>query len=476
MNRRRLLLISCSLGLATVASTTTRAAPPDDGAAEQVVGAFERDEDLARVRAGGATLSRGSGGRAPDGEGWLVATGAEGDPPPPISVVFELAPGADLSAHDGLALAVRARLPERGRPARLQLRALNAAGAPLFQRRMSDALRGWSGRNESFARWRWDDLVGRWSDVRAIELVAEGALALEVDHVRLLAGTRGARSALPETAWLDGLAFPDSSSAARPWVREAGALRVVGPPSAPPDEALERSLARLRPLSVWLDRVAAAAVRPLDDAPVSLFVLPDRRAFDAFFLRVGQEWRVAVGLAPMSGYTLQDFCAVTHDPALGLDRPVIIHEATHALVARRLRLPPGSARAGWLHEGLANYVQLALHPSTFDLRQWRRAFVRGVSQEGLFRPLSEVVDARVSADRYPQLASLVAFLDAERPGWIGALARGLADGQTTAAALASLKSSVAALEADWLAWGRMTYGSPDVLEGGRHFPVPPEWR
>lgn len=475
MNRRRLLLISCSLGLATFASTTTRAVPPD-GAAEQVVGAFERDEDLARVRAGGATLSRGSGGRAPDGEGWLVATGAAGDTTTTISVVLELAPGTDLSAHDGLALAVRARLPERGRPARLQLRALNAAGAPLFQRRMSDALRGWSGRSEPFARWRWGDLVGRWSDVRAIELLAEDALALEVDHVRLLAGSRGARSALPETAWLDGLAFPDSSAAARPWVREAGALRVVGPPSAPPDEALERSLARLRPLSVWVDRVAAAAVRPIDDAPVTLLVLPDRRAFDAFFMRVGQEWRVPVGSAPMSGFTLQDFCAVTHDPALGLDRPVLLHEAAHALVARRLRLPTGSARAEWLHEGLASYLQLALHPSTFDLRLWRRAFVGGVSPDGLFRPLSAVVDARVSSDRYPQLASLVAFLDAERPGWIGALARGLADGQTTATVLASLKSSVAALEADWLAWGRMTYGSPDVLEGGRHFPVPPEWR
>lgn len=469
--------MSCSLAAAAVvAATSTRArgAPPD-GAAEVVLGAFERDDDVTRVRAAGATLSRGSGARAPDGEGWLVAAGT-GAAVSTITVVFDLPPGVDLLGHDGLALAVRARLPERGRPAQLRMRALDAAGVSLFKRHMSDALRGWSGRVEAFHSWRWDERAGRWSDVRAIELVATGALGLEVDQVRLLAGSRGARSALADAAWLDALAFPDTSSAARPWSRAAGPFRLVGPASAPPDEAVERTLARLRALPTWLDRVAGDAVRPTDDGPLHVFVLPDRGAFGAFFVRIGAAWRVPVAPPTAAGYTLQDLCAVAHDPALGLDRPVVIHEATHVLVSRRLRLMCGHPPHDWLQEGLASYVQFALHPGSFDLRAWRRAFKRGVSSDGLFRPLREVVQARLSMERYPQVASLVAFLDAERPGWLGALARGLADGQTTEAVLKALGSSLEAVEAEWLGWGRATYASPDVLERGRHFPMPPEWR
>lgn len=449
------------------------AGPParaqDEG--EVLLAGFEDAAELTAVTATGGALAL-ERGRAPEGEGWLVATAA-----PPGGVVAVRFAAADLARHDGLAFHVRARLADGARPARLRLRALDAQGVELFQRRLSDALRGWSQRREPFAHWRWGDRVGRWADVRALEVEATGAVALELDHVRLLPGARGERSALPDPAWLAQLASPGDAA---PWTHDVGPFRLVGPPAlAPalssPAGALERAAARLTPLAAWLDRVAPEALRPIDDGPVVVAILPDAAAYGAFFARLGAAWRVVIAPPRGAGYAVQDLCAIVHDTAQGLDRPVIAHEATHALVARRLRLVPGDPRHAWLQEGLANYIQLCLHPESFELRAWRRAFIAGVKDDGLFRPLRAVVDGGVSPERYAQLASLVGFLLAERPGWVGALARGLADREPVADVLARLGSSLEQLEADWVAWGRATYGTPAAIEAGRHFPLPREW-
>lgn len=436
----------------------------DEG--EVLLAGFEDAAELTAVTATGGALAL-ERGRAPEGEGWLVATAA-----PPGGVVAVRFAAADLAGHDGLAFHVRARLADGARPARLRLRALDAQGVELFQRRLSDALRGWSQRREPFAHWRWGDRVGRWADVRALEVEATGAVALELDHVRLLPGARAERSASPDPVWLTGLGFPDAAAA--PWTRDAGPLRLVGPPAVPADAALERALARLRPIGAWLDRVAGDAVRPVDDGPVLVLLLPDAAAYAGFFARLGAAWRIVIA-PPAGGFAVQDVCAVVHDPALGLERPVVAHEATRALVARRLRLSPAEPRHAWLHEGLAAYVALSLHPGAFELRAWRRAFIAGPKDDGVLRPLRGLLDGRVGPERHPQLASLVAFLVAERPGWVGALARGLADGEAAATVLARLGSGPEQLEADWVAWGRATYGTPAAIEAGRHFPLPREW-
>lgn len=80
----------------------------------------------------------------------------------------------------------------------------------------------------------------------------------------------------------------------------------------------------------------------------------------------------------------------------------------------------------------------------------------------------------MTPERQAQAASLVGFLVAERPTWPGAIVRGLADGQPIVDALAGLKISLE-MEPEWLAWGRSAYGSPEVLEAGRHLPLPREW-
>jgi hypothetical protein len=86
-----------------------------------------------------------------------------------------------------------------------------------------------------------------------------------------------------------------------------------------------------------------------------------------------------------------------------------------------------------------------------------------------------VTSGQPETARYAQLASLVGYLLAERPGWLGAIAAGLADDRSLDDVLAAQGTTLDALEADWLAWGRARFSTREVLEGGRHFPLPEEW-
>lgn len=453
-------------------------ASPARGDEGDVVAAFEDGADLTRIRADGATLALGQRDDGVDPRGCLLATsGADVATIASSALAVTLTlPPLDLTRRGALSLSLRARRPERApssdpdgptsedRPTRVTLRALDASGDVLFVRRLPRQPRhAWTEVVEPLAAWRWgEERAGDWSRVRALEVGADGCATLELDDVRFVGAAASERDAYA------ALAFPGEV----PWARETGPFLLLGAPAIPEDDGLERTAARLAPLAAWLDRVAGDAVAPIHDGPVIVLLLADRAAFDGFLERLGVRWRAHIAGPASSGYALQDVCAVAHDPSKGLDRPVVVHEALHALIARRLRLLPGNPRHSWLQEGLANYLQLALHPSSLETRTWRH-FARGTS--GFFRPLREVLVGRTEMRSYAQLASVVAFLLAERPTWLPALARDLAAGSTTAEALARLDSSFDALEADWLAWGRATLASPEPPPDGRHFPLPPEW-
>jgi hypothetical protein len=218
--------------------------------------------------------------------------------------------------------------------------------------------------------------------------------------------------------------------------------------------------------------VCEGAVRPVDDGPLHVLVAAGPAGAAQAFQRLSLAWRTPIDPPTGAACTVQDVCVIAHDPQKGLDRPVAIYAATCAAVARRLRLHPGQPRSRWLMQGLSTHLQLALFPGSFERPDWANVFAPGGGRGRWSAPLRAVLDGDIDRGRYPQLASLMAFLIAERPGWLGPLARASADGEPIDAALAKLGSSVEALEADWLRWGRATLVE---APGAEHFPRPKEW-
>lgn len=433
----------------------------------------------------GVTLkAMGGAARAEDDPRRVRVDARSEDDDPGLRLV--LPEGLTPVRHDALRARVRVAAPEDdGDPVKLRLLAVDEDRTVILQRAVELPAGEWVDVHEALRLFRWGSTrAGRWDEARELALLADGAAALEVAEARLTAGTRGDRSADPDPAWIDRLVARvcagDESGDDDPgapatgvWVREAEGFRVVGPGEAPADEAaVARALARLAPIAAWLDEVAPGAARPLDDGPIALAVLPDRATYAAFFRALGRRWRVTIEPPRTAGYTVQDVCAVADDPARGLDRPVLLHEVVHAVVARRLRLLPGHERHDWLQEGLATYLQLALFPEAMDRAGWL-PLLRGLRPGTPFAPLDGVLEGRAELRHYAQLASVIGFLVAERPGWLGEIALATARGEGLDEALEALGTTREELQRAWLTWARATLAEPTDDE--RHFPVPAQW-
>lgn len=84
-------------------------------------------------------------------------------------------------------------------------------------------------------------------------------------------------------------------------------------------------------------------------------------------------------------------------------------------------------------EGLATYLQLALFPEAMDRAGWL-PLLRGLRPGTPFAPLDGVLEGRAELRHYAQLASVIGFLVAERPGWLGEIALATARGEGLVAA------------------------------------------
>jgi hypothetical protein len=229
----------------------------------------------------------------------------------------------------------------------------------------------------------------------------------------------------------------------------------------------------------FVRRVFGNVVRPTDDmgAPPMLLIFIDEARRAAFFERLGTEWNAVIVLGKSQGYTVQDIATAGYEPTLGVRRPVYLHESVHAIVARDLRLLTGHPPHTPLQEGLATYVQLAVHPGSID----RRAFARSFSQPidptggGFFKPLENLLTEPATTDRYAQLASVIAYLLEHDPALLQSLVGGLTEGRSATEILTRHGSNWPSLQDQWLAWGRRQFDAREEPESGRIFDVPEEF-
>ena len=388
-------------------------------------------------------------------------------------VIFPLP--AHTNVDPGSKLVAWMRRTDAGKPIRMHWFALDGDNWVIFQRlfQFDPGAAEWVRVEWPLWQWRWgNERTGEWTDVRAIALRVESETSeIWLDDIGLtgVANTDGFRE-----EFLKKAAFAGRKSR---FVIEDGFLAATDAVEDVSLADLKDMIARMKQVRAWTKRVFGEAVRPTcDGPPTALLVFQKREDYVAFFKRLGQEWHVEIVPPRSGGYTVQDISACVYEPARGRKQPVAFHESVHSVLSRELRLLAGTPGHGWLHEGVANYLQLCLYPESLRAGEYADNFSHPIGAKTFFRPLEEVLSKPVPR-HYAQLASLTAFLVEEKPDWLKQIARGLADGKNLGDILKGLGTDVAGLEKLWFEWGQRTYGplvsQPDRPH--RHFPPPQEW-
>jgi hypothetical protein len=367
------------------------------------------------------------------------------------------------------------RCTSRDETLRLRWLALDAESRTIWQRRFEvRPNQPWQQVVLPLWQWRWgDEALADWSQVRSLALRVEGrADAVDIDDVLLSPGSPAA-SEMPTSRWLLEMAFEGRNHR---WTLVEGVLVATDATAQLPAAELDRLARRVGVVRSFLvETFGAAAAQPVNaDAPVPLLIYHHRRHYLALFDRLGEHWRVEIVPPDSAGYTVQDIAASTWSRTYGVDRPVFLHEATHALAARYLRLLNGVAAHSWLQEGLANYIQLCTSPESLDRRTYAQNFAKPIAADGsgFFKPLASLLGEQVEPANYAQLASLVAFLVEEHPDWLEAMAMAMAAGASVEAGLVECETDLPTLEKLWMAWGARTF-SPEALAARQgHFTLP----
>jgi hypothetical protein len=443
VSRFRWILLLALVGGATPLAVA-QTSPAGD-----VIADFEA-ADLGAITADRATATLETD-RAPQGQRYLsvksdAATGS--------SIQLQLVDPKLFVARDHLRAMLRA--PESGKPLTLRWLARDQSGATILQRRFEvPPGNAWVQLNEPLDAWRWGDRqAGDWDDVRSLALRIESPnVRVDVDDVRV-EGALDLRERIERTL---ELAFEKDKRIAA----SAGELVVATNAVDGFKEAdLQRLLGDMQSIRAMLRRVFAESVRPIDDTgPACLLIFQTSEQQNGFLSRLSRQWRATIAPSTSQGYTVQDLSCSTYRADLGVRRPVYLHEATHALVARDLRLLTGNDAHTPLQEGLASYVQLCVFPQSLDPKTYPTNFGKPIDPagNGFFKPLELLFSRRATTEDYAQLASLIAYLIDSDPALLRALAAGMSNGTSAADVLRQSNTSWRVLQDGWFSWGRRRF-------------------
>lgn len=355
--------------------------------------------------------------------------------------------------------------------------ALDAKAEPIFQRRFTlKPGEQWIAIAEPLRAWRWSEQrIGDWDEVKelALRIDSPDVKQLDLDDVRL----EGMAAPDARANWLLDLAFPADRS--RKTAECEGMMVATDAADGFSDEDLGRLIGDIRGARSFIRRVFGDAVQPTEDlgSPAMLIIFSNQDERSQFFGRLGDAWNAMIVQHNSQGYTVHDIATATYVKELGVRRPVYLHEAVHAIVARDLRLQVGYMPHTALQEGIANYIQLCAHPKSIDRNAYVKAFARGVdvTGKGIFKPIESLFTAPVTTREYAQLASLVAYLVERDQPLLRDLAKGLAAGERATNILKQRGTDWQALEDAWLKWGRQRFKTAPP-EGQPPFDCPPEFR
>lgn len=471
------IVLTCVFGAATAGAAAppaaTAAQPP---ARDLVVNNFERVDApavAAAIQPVHLTVAESTDGAA-EGESYVQLS-----PTRPEANIAQLrlplARGGHPGGRERFTAAVRA--PGAKQTIELRWYALDAQNRPLFQRRFDlEPGEKWVRVDEPLRTWRWDNRrVGDWDEVTTLAVVVAtpNVERIDLDDVRFT----GAADQKRNVEWLLDLAFADRP---REFAHADGLLVATDAIDAFTPQDLNRLLDDMRRTRAWIRKTFGDAAQPTDDhdAPAALLILNSAAEYPAFYERLGRAWRVTIGAPRAQGYTVQDIATSTYDSKLGPRRPVYFHEAVHAVVARDLRLLTGHEPHKAMQEGIANFLQVGLHPKSLPRSAYVKHFAKPIdpSGGGFLKPLEMLFTKPVTTKEYAQLASVIAYLVEKDPKLLRELTRGLAEGEAAADVLARGGTTWQKLQDAWFAWGQQRFRAGAGNRDAPAFAPPPGFR
>ena len=181
--------------------------------------------------------------------------------------------------------------------------------------------------------------------------------------------------------------------------------------------------------------------------PIPLLIFSKESRYRSFWGELAKKFNSQGPVPPSGGYAMLGIAGSFYDPGQGSVRPVYLHEACHALIARTFGI---ASQGGWLQEGLANYYQL----------RWGKkdtgVFAQNLLANRRLVPLGKLLDGSpVGMKNYAQVALFIEWILATRKERLLPAIRGLAkQGSSALAPLAQVHfgQSLASLEREWISW------------------------
>jgi hypothetical protein len=431
------------IALVAAAPRSARAEPPTP-VAPVVLDEFDA-EPLDRWRPNGLSGSEVTDAQAPDGDATAVVLRKDAGRPGWIEREV-----AEKDWRRFQSFAVRL-VVEAAEPQPLRVVLFGARGSLVRRLRVAP------GRHEtpvpvSDFRAAPADVVGDLDDVRRVRIQWDeaGAGTVRLERFVLTPGSRGTASGRKSPAEWASLLFPDG----KPTVVESERFAVITDVEAIGTSA-KRLLGRLEDAARLLsERYGVRGTLEGDRAP--LVVVRDAEAMSKAVARLAEHFGADVPGPKSVGFTVFGVALAVHDPKQGWERPVFVHEATHALAER---LTTVRSNGNWVQEGLASAVQVRLHPTSMKV-DLKAAFAGLADGKGPFVAWSELfTEKRPPLSRYAQLSTIFEFL-AEKHGprlpavWeaLRQVERPLNEAGSAAVATA-LGTTATDLEASWREWG-----------------------
>ncbi|MEM7011282.1 MAG: hypothetical protein AAF585_07345 [Verrucomicrobiota bacterium] len=283
---------------------------------------------------------------------------------------------------------------------RIDVLALEPDRKAFFWRKCTFSEAGWQRIELPLAWFRWENLrLPRWEQVRLFGIRGSGAMNLRFDGFELIDADpdAGANYSLED---LTELAFPDDDTEKIQVVADDRAWVLTNSPEIDAEQ-LHEHLAAAR---TSLENAVPSWRRPAGrhQAP-RLIVFHERKDYAAFFERMGEKISASITAPSSGGYHVQGIGVSYFSEEHGTLRPVFLHEFIHSFgtfVALQ-----GSSGGDWFQEGLANLMQMRVHPQP----GLSKIIEQGLDNENYRDSLEDLTSGgRISGTRYWQALS---FLD-----------------------------------------------------------------